>query len=927
MKVIMDQSSIANRVKLEGSSNKMSSRRNSDERDLALALSPPGESKPLFVDVIEVYWTKDSYSYFLDLLASINSKDRKGAFRLIPVGSLRNQLHIAAPDLMSTAPHLALDDKIQYRKGEVLFGSLRNEKNTKELVIQCVESWIEKELADFIDNMDLPDNLRESAFALIDSNKLLSFKSKTVQLFPWQHGSDGALKVPNNGYSLAANFIAMALEGKDIFPELPGVFRVAGSDCNSAELISEVISTDRGDFSIVCRISIETIPAFDSPMVTINFSKRRWIEKLKSQYTRIRNKSAYLLERNGTRAFKFSMEKSASNDWNWKPDSGFSSLQQVFGVTHDAGEQFICKNGNKHFVGIAHDFESEADGMPKVGAGIPEKDRLDAFYRINEILTPLGFSEFNAFERLRNPIRGFSEITYLSKSLKKKAPKLLRDAEDSLWTSKDFPNELFETEKFTNSGETSLYLSQHVQRSFEPKEVKALFTNACIFVLAESSTEANKLKQIVRSIVGKNLLIETGIIPEGAHGDRSSLSDSKLKPLDRKNERMKSWARTVQSIENKSQNSMCLIQAPMFYSVNGKTKKDDEVNKPAAKLAFNSNASIPVQYILPPDDRESRDKSLKDYVQRVQQAVLDLVYGHHGIVPFLGSRAANYHEESEAPEHLYGVTIHTATKETRASYAELLVFSKVHIKSGVTEIKIAHVAKNKCITDWMPMTTANKYIASKSNSKLLLGADNKSKKDFVSETIQSFLKDVNKNSPNAYVLLHAEGCRRFWPRVTDQQAYSLSLDACREWPNIRIIRVRHQAPKIIREKVVNGIAVPTTIKGLLKIQSPLLPVYWSLGSPAQHYKRGLSCYRTVSLANEPDSENGSNTHAPNIKQTMRPNAVELSVLNCLPADNVDDVVSFVASLRSGLMPPRVDTWVKPPSPLFVLEKLGEYLKL
>lgn len=60
---------------------------------------------------------------------------------------------------------------------------------------------------------------------------------------------------------------------------------------------------------------------------------------------------------------------------------------------------------------------------------------------------------------------------------------------------------------------------------------------------------------------------------------------------------------------------------------------------------------------------------------------------------------------------------------------------------------------------------------------------------------------------------------------------------------------------------------------------------------------------------------------------MRPNATELVVISAISGDDPEKIAQFSGSLRRGVMPARLETWVKTPSPLFIINKLEEYLKL
>lgn len=904
--------------------------------DMALALCPPGNSNPLVVDVIKVYWTSKAVSVFFEIAMQLSKQSdgdnlEQESFVSLPTGALRNLLHSELSGLLSTSSYLGLNYSNLYRKEQALCCLIKKEEDYNGNIKLCMEEWVEVDLTNFIELHNVSDHLREEIYGLLDDDSLISVSNEKVQLFPWGVDKSGSLTAPREGYPLSANDIAAILEGHEIFPELPPVRRLVGTNNNKAELITLPITDNQeGRFSLVCEISIETLPAASSPIIYVNFKKRRWLDSLSAEYTRSRTKNGYFIDATSNRAYNFQLEKTRLSNWIWEPDSAFNTLRRKFGLEYSGAPSVsFCSDAN-HFVGLAHDYESEGDSLNKIGSGVPEKDRIDAFRIISQKLSLFGFSVFDNFERVKNSIAAYSGILYFSKFVKDRDKELKSAAADSLHLGEDLPDELFRYSDLSqNDQDEKVFLPDLIQAYLSDPLVAEHISGLTLYILTNSPAESSLVKRIAGVLFGDLLEIKSIALPDEVHGPRDALPASEVKNKhQRKDARQKKWLEHIDNIPNKNR-ALCLIQAPKFYETGSGVKVDDEINKAAAKLAFTSSSGIPVQYLLPPDKRGNSTNKVEKYVLNAQQALLDLVFGHMGLLPGLSKRVEHYHSDESSPKFLYGINIYAATTETRAKNAEIAVASRVNVVSGVTEVKIGHCLSDGIVTEWLSFTKAIKYLTQRCMSTLSLGKSFKDRQELFQRFCKDVLDDAEKNTPLAYVYIKAEGGRKYWNLLTDTGISKFTFDAKARWPSLRIIRVREQAPKLLQDKVTDGHDKPTTTVSLFKVLSSDLPVFWSLGEPVQKYTRGLSCYRTltVSQAHPVTKEISVKEFAPDIGQTMRPNAAELVLISVSIGDDHEKVAQFSGSLRRGVMPARLETWVKTPSPLFVINKLEEYLKL
>lgn len=907
------------------------------KQDMALALSPPGESSPLIVDISKVSWTPKAVSLFAEMFKLANNSlpqnDGEDALISLPTGALRSLLYAELPNLLSTDNYLGLSSFNLYRKKQSLCCLLKQVGNCKDSVFSCIEEWVEVDLTLFIEQNNLPDHFRDEVFGLLDDDTLVDISSESIQLFPWSRSGIGGPTPPSEGYPLSANDIASILEGEEIFPELPPVHRLVGNNNNKAELISVPIDDHQeGRFSLVCEISVETLPGAKAPIVYVNFKKRKWLDSLSDKYTRNRTKNGYLIELEGTRAYNFKLEKTVQSNWKWTPDCAFSALARKFGIKYISTCEKRFEVDANCFIGLAHDYDSEGELQNKIGTGVPEKDRKDAFNIVCEKLSVYGFTRFSDFERIKNPLKAYSSILYLNKLVKDRNKELKESAADSFYLGEALPEQFFDYSNIPTVGsDKKIYLPELINAYLSDVDVAKHIADMTAYIITNSPAEGDVLKRIAQVLFGDRLSIKSIALPDFVHGPRDSLpSKEEKKKHQRKKKRQERWLEFIKTVIPTSNKAVCLIQAPKFYPTESGVKVDDEVNKPAAKLAFAGSSAIPVQYLLPPDRRSNSTSKLEQYVMKAQQALLDLVFGHLGMLPGLAKRAANYHTKKKLPQYLYGINVYAATNETRAKSAEVAVASRVNVSTGLTEVKIGHQLAEFVITDWMPFTKAIQYLTQRCMSTLSLGKKKADRQALFQYFCSEVLDEAERKTPLAYVYIKAEGGRKYWSLLADSGVLQLVNEAKTRWPSLRVVRVREQAPKLIQEKFDNdGIDKTTTTVSMFKVRASDIPVYWSLGEPVQQYTRGLSCYRSliVSQAHPKTKEVSIKEFAPDIGQAMRPNAAEFVVVSSLPDEDIDKVAQFTGSLRRGVVPARLDTWVKTPSPLFVLNKLEEYLKL
>ena len=416
------------------------------------------------------------------------------------------------------------------------------------------------------------------------------------------------------------------------------------------------------------------------------------------------------------------------------------------------------------------------------------------------------------------------------------------------------------------------------------------------------------------------------IVPRETHGPRAVLPGQNETKAKRCALRATAWRELLAGVGPLEQ-PLCLIQAANWYPEHNKL--DDGINKVAGRRTLAAEAGALVQYLLPPDPR----KKLDHYLLRVQAAVLDLVFGHHGLASGIGDALKHNFPTGPLPPATVGITVLQIKDPLGGAVRKLIAATRIDQQGGQTMVKLAHRLDQPRTSDWMPFAQATSYLAKQ--SKLTLGK-RKDAQALYRQFCTGLLTELQQHHPGALVFIDSTHGAGLWPWLSDK---GHSRDT--RWPSLRIVRVRDQAPQLIQHKttvfhkVEDGSPVSiihaTTVPRLFRIGISRAEIYWSLAKPQGNYKRGESCYRHVDLADtRTDKETDERvtrmvSHAPVIDRQATPNAVEFTVLGRPENDDPDAIACCAAQLRSGSIQARTETALRHPLPLAVMDTLKEYM--
>ncbi|MGO0792308.1 pPIWI_RE module domain-containing protein [Herbaspirillum seropedicae] len=911
---------------------------------IAMALQFDNTGSPLSTELVSVGWTDkaaETLNWIANQAVKTLRKSKEDASLHLPFVSLWARFQLTQPQWISLSRDLGMG-RISKSNGPkaLVFGYLHMPQMLAPELNDVVARWIDGPLTHYIQKFEVSLDALQRMRELVSSNQLLTTSASEVQLFPWGVASSGAPSV----YQVTAGEIARLLAGKELFPELGPMMRVIDTpDSNSAELMTRPISVGTDTFSLVCKLSIQTLPGSKQPLIFLNFTRRRWATSLVANPFRAKRVGgfAYSSIRNPELAFRFDLDFDYKTS-SWTSTQAYTEIELALGLEHGYANEHIVRYPRTadtgalimHVAGLA-----EAKGS-MIKAGVAIADQLAAYRNIVHLLKPIGFKQLSNFSEVTRKAPKLPRISVirsqvvLSKLLSQtdmdeeeldELPTLQRIEQDVVALTKRSLGDWFGKKTPTldrRYGNLAGVVNDLVKRSGIDSETE----RRTLYILVQSTTEKQWIEAVVRLMLGDSVNLIVGELPRNVHGHSSQLPNSSDSKPVRMAARMQAWNAFAKS-NRFAPNPMFLIQADDWYDVNGRRMPDDSVNKIAARRALASELGATVQYLLP-----ARAQKLDNYLMRLQAAILDLVYGHSGIMLGLANAAAAaFADPRTCPKQVVAIG---SLQVTMGDYLGTIVAAtRVDSTTGRPQIRLAHAEAEPIYTPWMRFEEALAYVAKRSSLRI---PAQKEAAAFYQKFIGEVLDDAAAIDPHAVVFIESTRSAGLWKRLADKncefgkQTLDSEQSTRQHWGNLRIIRVREQAPTMVNLRTLdhaleNGerLRVSTSVQRLFAVSDATAPTYWSFGPPIGQHKRGASCYRPMML---PDQKGGAKLFSPDYGQHQTPRGTEFVILQAGPGDDLHRLATYCEMLRVGVPQARGDIWVKVPSPLYAIEKLEDYMR-
>ncbi|MEM8723315.1 MAG: RNaseH domain-containing protein [Cyanobacteria bacterium P01_G01_bin.39] len=833
---------------------------------IPLAFTVPDNLTSVVVDGFTLAWTKEALANFSQVHEDVKQ------IKNLPYASLRGFLEIGLSNISRIVPGMELSSYAVSQRKSKPFAYINggNEDEIKQVLKPLLNDWIVKHLVPYGEREGISEDAIERLRELQNSDKLLLIRPFEAQIFPWGWDEASGTTSPPDKYKSFpqfADYIARLISDQEIFQRLGKMKRIITKGqigSGIVELLTEPIQLKNKDlFSLCVLLELVTFPSIHQPLLTMNVTKRRWLSKLNDSGFSPNGINGYIFSKNHKdRVFNFKLNRcknKVTDKYEWQPDSSFPVLQRKLKLPLDkfTGAQIargeVSKNGCQVLLTYS---DSDPNQSHNIKAGVPEKDKLEAFKAIEEIFRTQNIIPFDGYTsvKAKHPTKDKNDTDAATKQINK--PTLLNAVVELLenpqlkdFTSKYLNNKSdseinkllkkhfnfrlseqgikvfrFNNKNKDQSGElrTLIKLNKEAVKRLYPKEKPLVI----IFHENKDSYSLKLLTTILKILWGDTIEIQPSAIPENTHGAKTQLPHSDLKNKERSQKRVEEWIHTANQIAKIKRPKFCLVMASKFYTDPSNPDKqlpDDPVNKPSTCKAIASIGRSCVQFIVPPSPfPDTGDISISKFVFPAQSAIKELLWAHFGRIDKVQEKVDRYFEDIELenrPKEVIAITIvrrNAGRKRGRLENTFLPIAIRTNVATGLNEMKCCYEhpkTKKFVIIPWKPFTEALHDISD--ISPLSLGKD-KSNKYLRHERFQTFVDKVISDSveenKNPVVMIDSSNCAYLWGWLSDRKMNLSNIDIFSEdkkkecMQNNRkgatLVRIRQDlAPGIIEDKV------------------------------------------------------------------------------------------------------------------------------
>lgn len=955
-------------------------------------------------------------------LGDAKQKQQQQTAIRLPYAWLRSALQIKVPGLLRIDSSLGLS-KLRANAKQKAFGLVdgKSGKAAAKAVTSCIREWSVESLKPFVDGDPIGLAAIDNVLELLgQADGAFEIKDERWHTLPWRPAPSGTAKPDDdNAYAGLAEEFARVLVGQTLLPGTSPLRRVLDNDPsrNAAQLVTDPVQMKEGEFSFCVTIHIETLAGYGRPLVIFDLSKRRYARGNLRSFISASTIGGHVFSENWPdRVLTFSVkrEQIGKNQYDYLADEAFARIKRDIILPTDLREaQQIM---DRAYAGADINAKVRlvyAHGLTKpnhpINAGVPERDWLEAFRNAIPFAEQVGLVPFQdmapAKATTRRPkkkaaavektdkaastviastdadeidilqdsrlskLRGMCRPTTLSAAL------LSRGGLNAASFEARYGVALRETvdddDEEAGTQATTLALRQLLHQQVLAQQAEALDTVLVVLHHRDVPEQQLNLIQDVIDVLWPNcLMLHRHEIPEGAHGAKELLPHSDLKIPERFAERGKAWIPLAEKLKRFAHGKRlcCLVVSPMYFDVPKKdnpaetaTRRDDNVNKPAARQALAALAGASVQYLTPMKrPTEKGFVPLPEFFHRLQSALKDLLLVHNGLSRPFEKMAEKLFPADRAPKEIIGITVVRSQGGRMKKADHSFVLSAFRWRSGeaAAEFRFMHDRGGQPhITPWMDLRTGMTVLA-ETTPAWLCGISNQRARDWeISLRYRSFintvLNEAAEGGSRALVMIDSTNSARLWPWLSDKGMNSVTipmdegdLHARTRWRDLRIVRVRqHLAPAVMFDRVtcLSNIDDPTelvdvpgttSVTDLFRVGKPngeQPAAFWSVIAKSLHqHKRGSSCYRPTLMTFEPPGRSkrvGRSVPArwvdPELGQWPSPNPLELVVAIKAEGDDAAQIAQFIHKLREFSL--HYDSATALPVPLFFERVARDYV--
>jgi hypothetical protein len=952
-------------------------------------------------DCTGLFWTPAVQSLLKTVLDRARENSKKKHLRL-PYSALRFDIEATASGLLSLLSDLGLNYFGKHDKPKAF---LVAENQYTDVVTQQVNDsfnlWTTSEaaLVHFCQRYQIDDQFIDRLDQLYTQEEVLTCQKEVIKPFDWQLGYQ---KTPKGNFTDSfeelSSALLKALSGVEIHPKLGKLLPVISRyRHNAVELMTKPLMMaakdgkdgkgSQGEFSLRLKLSVETMPNYDKPIITATFTRTRWLDNKMAFLDDSKNKNWYNKditgyvhdEGNSGRCIAFELFKNRESGIYEFRDDVYARMSERCGlpsngtVTDLKNLRLTSKNANTVARAV---YTNQMPSNHSLQHGFTTADRVIFFDAIAEPLSKIGVVPWTDWTEVRSkkvtkPKRSMLDLqTFLEGLIDSEEEVVIEEEKITAEILKGTLRKAlsFEPERITdklNGGDKKLDKLETV-RDINIRAISHVFkTTPTLVVIGENHKRREIITEMVKRLVGDQVKVYQVQLPSYAY---KSTKPKAVKQKAYLKTQVEKWTNIVDQIHKAGPMPIfALVEAPLWFkSDDGKPQKDYPLNKVATRMAL-ANKNIACQYLDTPQTTKAGKIYLGDYLMRIQNALYDLLFAQSGYAEAVPESINALFTDKMAerkPRYVVGLAVIAKNKTRFKNRRKLIAAVRYDTRTDESSVKYSYWEGKSNISEWMPFTTGLFSISKLSKHSLGLKAEDigNSIVKFCSQVIE----EVAKDDPHALILVNPThiNSRYAWNWLQDKNMKPETLSIGKErfkkssWKGLRIIRCRTDIPPSLcqRKAVVyteieaSGneqadktatVQVHTTVPTLIRVNKTPIPTFLSVAPPKLQYKRGTSVFEKRELPSSVSDKGPGKAYmdiAPKVKgkttyimseadimtkPASSPKTIEFAIAHKHPEDVDEILIRFVESLRFGHA--QYQDWTSLPFVLHAMSTIEEYV--
>ena len=898
-----------------------------------------------------IRFTGGLLSALTDLREAANLASKKN----LPITSLRMMLQASMEGVIAVDKDLGCDSRTP-RSAVEMYESQSSDAELSTKVADQVRKWCMASLEQWAEKEQFGELALRVKKAVRPEN--IGLVSAV------QYLRDPQTKRPH--FSLITRLIADQLSGEILFEGmqrcevvLPESLFSRGVDLMTAP--KRPINDFGGEnaFSMIARIHVSTVPYNDNVYFSISCAKRVWAEKMPDGGNTGSTATAYVLSP-GRPVIPVGVVKKKVNDaWVWDFADEYASLN--------------IEAKGKLPMTLKDALQNSAHKQDEWWVGLPQATRL---YRRVDQHTPMESDEVELLSTVTPLLAGIIDnplpMAVKRLTLNKKPESAMLKLADVGAAGISIADAENDEETDDSDLESSAEITENGERAevarFREQCVQVLRSafgaqQAGLWIIGGTPQEQDIAAKTAELLFGNAVAVSKDLLPEEVHGLKSKLKGQELKSKQRFGLRVDAWKKSglPQAIAKHQGPKFVLICAHKEIE----RQAEDSVNRRAAIHAICSLGQASVHHVLPIETANTPKRTAaatQSFIHRCQSAMMDVMLAHSGYVIGAKDFVAGQIDEDHRPKSIYGIQAlrKQAQRYSGEQPVSMVVFSRLNLKSNVTEMNFTYVASLQTRqSGWMPLSQSLIWLGCQRVNE---GNEDWLRAEFTNSTLR-MLCEIQKQDPCAIVLIDWGTLAGLWKDLTDESLQKRNprighLDLAVAFPSMSFARLRYgrDAQIAVRswskttyegfreeasreptgEYFDDGYAV--TVKQLIEIDPD--PAVLQRGHfigvmsarKTFQLKRGMSCYRSMPRMSSVSEEvNGKKEKGvfekiiltPCDKDATIPSSMDISVLCCPMGISPTDIATLVMGLRVGYA--HYDDWTTLPAPLFFVRKVDDYI--